>query len=87
MPFSAGARSCLGRRFFETEGVAILTVVVSRYRVELKEEAEAEFKEEGETLGAGETLEQRRETFGQKRETFEQKRERILTAKQGLTLV
>ncbi|KAF7793524.1 hypothetical protein EIP86_004638 [Pleurotus ostreatoroseus] len=40
VPFSSGARSCLGRRFFETEGIAILTMLIARYRVELKDEPE-----------------------------------------------
>nr|BAL05196.1 cytochrome P450 [Phanerodontia chrysosporium] len=51
LPFSSGARSCLGRRFFETEGIAILTMLVSRYKIEVKEEPEF----------AGETFEQRKE--------------------------
>ncbi|KZV61166.1 cytochrome P450 [Peniophora sp. CONT] len=38
LPFSAGARACLGRRFFETEGIAILTTLMSQYRVEVKED-------------------------------------------------
>jgi len=38
MPFSAGARACLGRKFFETEGIAILTMLVLRYKIEVKEE-------------------------------------------------
>ncbi|KIM82774.1 hypothetical protein PILCRDRAFT_455699 [Piloderma croceum F 1598] len=38
VPFSAGARACLGRKFFETEGIAILTMLVSRYKIEVKEE-------------------------------------------------
>ncbi|KAF9465029.1 cytochrome P450 [Collybia nuda] len=38
LPFSAGARACLGRKFFETEGIAILTMLISRYKVEVKEE-------------------------------------------------
>ncbi|KAF8070554.1 cytochrome P450 [Lyophyllum atratum] len=38
LPFSAGARACLGRKFFETEGIAILTMLVSRYKIEVKEE-------------------------------------------------
>ncbi|EMD35530.1 hypothetical protein CERSUDRAFT_116271 [Gelatoporia subvermispora B] len=37
-PFSAGPRACLGRRFSETEGVAILSLLVSRYRIEVREE-------------------------------------------------
>ncbi|GBE81403.1 hypothetical protein SCP_0311320 [Sparassis crispa] len=51
MPFSGGARSCLGRRFSETEGVAILTYLVSRYRIEVKEEPQF----------ASETFEQRKD--------------------------
>ena len=50
MPFSDGARSCLGRRFFETEGVVILSMLLSRYKIELKPEPEF----------ADETLEQTR---------------------------
>ena len=38
MPFSAGPRACLGRKFSETESVAVLAMVVLRYRVEVKEE-------------------------------------------------
>lgn len=51
LPFSGGARSCLGRRFFETEGIAIMTMLVSRYKIEVKEEAEF----------AGETFAERKE--------------------------
>ncbi|KAF8494809.1 cytochrome P450 [Gautieria morchelliformis] len=36
LPFSGGARACLGRRFSEIESVAILTLIVRRYRIELK---------------------------------------------------
>jgi hypothetical protein len=36
-------------RFFETEGIAIMTMLVSRYKIEVKEEAEF----------AGETFEER----------------------------
>ncbi|KAF8895529.1 cytochrome P450 [Infundibulicybe gibba] len=42
MPFSAGARACLGRRFFETEGVAALTMFVSKYKISVKEEPQFE---------------------------------------------
>jgi len=38
MPFSAGVRACPGRKFFETEGIAFLTMLVSRYKIEVKEE-------------------------------------------------
>jgi len=51
LPFSAGARACLGRKFFETEGIAVLTMLVSKYKISLKEEPEF----------AGETMEQRKE--------------------------
>ena len=47
---SPGARSCLGRRFFEVEAVAILTVLIMRYKVEVKEEPQF----------ASETFEQRK---------------------------
>ncbi|TFK44816.1 cytochrome P450 [Crucibulum laeve] len=40
LPFSGGARACLGRKFLETEGVAILTLLVSQYKIEVKEEAQ-----------------------------------------------
>ncbi|TDL22814.1 cytochrome P450 [Rickenella mellea] len=38
LPFSSGARSCLGRRFFECEGIAILTKIVQKYKIEIMEE-------------------------------------------------
>jgi len=38
LTFSAGSRACIGRKFFETEGIAILTMLVSRYKIEVKEE-------------------------------------------------
>ncbi|TBU26975.1 cytochrome P450 [Dichomitus squalens] len=50
LPFSGGARGCIGRGFAETEGVAVLTMIVARYRVEVKEEARF----------AGETFERRK---------------------------
>ncbi|THH17553.1 hypothetical protein EW146_g3277 [Bondarzewia mesenterica] len=50
LPFSQGARACLGRRFFETEGIAILTMLMSRYKVSIKEEPQF----------AGETFEERK---------------------------
>jgi len=49
IPFSLGARACLGRRFFETEGIAVMTTLVSKYKIEIKEEPEF----------AGETFEER----------------------------
>ncbi|KZT71520.1 cytochrome P450 [Daedalea quercina L-15889] len=50
LPFSAGPRSCLGRRFSETEAVAILTYMIKHYRVDVLEEPQY----------AGETFEQRK---------------------------
>ncbi|KAJ3846377.1 cytochrome P450, partial [Lentinula lateritia] len=38
LPFSAGPRACIGRKFFETEGIAILTMLISCYKIEVKEE-------------------------------------------------
>ncbi|KAF5370348.1 hypothetical protein D9758_006940 [Tetrapyrgos nigripes] len=51
VPFSAGARSCMGRRFAEVEGVAIITMLILKYQVKVKEEEQ--FKNE--------TFEQRKE--------------------------
>ncbi|KAF5351017.1 hypothetical protein D9756_008375 [Leucocoprinus leucothites] len=51
IPFSAGPRACLGRRFAETEAVAFLTMLVSRYKITVKEEPRF----------ANETFEQRKE--------------------------
>jgi len=49
MPFSQGARGCPGRRFFETEAIAVMTMLVSKYKIETKEEPEF----------AGETFDER----------------------------
>ncbi|EJD03717.1 cytochrome P450 [Fomitiporia mediterranea MF3/22] len=38
LPFSGGPRACIGRRFFETEGIATLSILVSRYRIAIKED-------------------------------------------------
>jgi cytochrome P450 len=38
IPFSAGARACIGRRFAEIELVVALTMMVMRYKIEVKEE-------------------------------------------------
>ncbi|KAI0052106.1 cytochrome P450 [Auriscalpium vulgare] len=38
IPFSAGPRACIGRKFFETEGIAIMCSIISKYKVEVKEE-------------------------------------------------
>ncbi|KAF9653322.1 cytochrome P450 [Thelephora ganbajun] len=34
VPFAWGARACIGRGFFETTGLAMLTTLIQRYRVE-----------------------------------------------------
>jgi len=34
-PFAVGPRACLGRRFSETEAVAVITMIVLRYKIEL----------------------------------------------------
>jgi len=49
LPFSSGARACIGRRFFETESVAVITMMIFKYSIEVKEEPEF----------IGETFEQR----------------------------
>ncbi|CCL98273.1 uncharacterized protein FIBRA_00267 [Fibroporia radiculosa] len=51
LPFSGGLRSCLGRRFSETEAVAILAYMIARFRVDVKDEPQF----------AKETFEQRKE--------------------------
>ncbi|PCH40910.1 cytochrome P450 [Wolfiporia cocos MD-104 SS10] len=51
LPFSGGARACLGRRFSETEGVAILTYIIAHFQIVVKEEPQF----------AGETFDQRKE--------------------------
>ena len=38
LPFSGGPRGCIGRGFAETEGVAALSLLVARYRVEVRDE-------------------------------------------------
>ncbi|KAF9048942.1 cytochrome P450 [Panaeolus papilionaceus] len=38
LPFSAGSRACLGRRFSEIEAVVVLTSFVSKYKITVKEE-------------------------------------------------
>jgi cytochrome P450 len=51
-PFGAGSRACLGRRFSETEFIAVLSTILREYRVELatteretKEQARARAEE------------------------------------------
>ncbi|KAI5122235.1 hypothetical protein M0805_007102 [Coniferiporia weirii] len=51
LPFGRGARSCIGRRFSETQATAILAVLVTRYRIEVQNEPQF----------VAETFEQRRE--------------------------
>ncbi|KAH7905463.1 cytochrome P450 [Hygrophoropsis aurantiaca] len=50
LPFSSGYRACVGRKFSETEGTAVLTLLVSRFKIEIKEESQF----------AAETFEQRK---------------------------
>ena len=38
LPFSGGPRGCIGRGFAETEGVAVLALIISKYKVEVKDE-------------------------------------------------
>ncbi|KAF8161202.1 cytochrome P450 [Crassisporium funariophilum] len=40
LPFSSGARACVGRKFFETEGIAVLTKIISQYKITIKEETQ-----------------------------------------------
>ncbi|KAJ8592967.1 cytochrome P450 [Rhizopogon salebrosus TDB-379] len=50
LPFSGGYRACVGRKFSETEGAAVLTLLISQYAVSIKDEPQF----------AGESHEQRR---------------------------
>ncbi|TCD71870.1 hypothetical protein EIP91_000002 [Steccherinum ochraceum] len=50
LPYSGGVRSCIGRRFSEIEIVVVLTMLVPKYKVTVKEEPEF----------ASETFEQRK---------------------------
>ncbi|KAK0239242.1 cytochrome P450 [Armillaria nabsnona] len=45
VPFSQGPRACMGRKFFETEGVAVLTMLVSKYKITIEEKPGETFKE------------------------------------------
>ncbi|EAU86414.2 614/534 cytochrome P450 [Coprinopsis cinerea okayama7 len=38
--FSVGHRSCIGRRFFEIEAIAVMVMLLSRYKITIKEEEE-----------------------------------------------
>jgi len=49
-PFSAGARSCIGRRFAEVEGTAVISMLVRNYHIEIKNDPKF----------AGETFAQRK---------------------------
>jgi len=40
LPFSGGARACIGRRFSETEAVAVISMLILRYKITVKEEAQ-----------------------------------------------
>ncbi|KAI8969412.1 cytochrome P450 [Trametes punicea] len=50
LPFSGGPRGCIGRGFAETESIAVLSMIISRYKVEVQEEPQF----------AGETFAQRK---------------------------
>ncbi|KAF7760802.1 hypothetical protein Agabi119p4_10211 [Agaricus bisporus var. burnettii] len=51
LPFSAGARGCLGRKFAEIEAIVAITMLVSQYKIAVQEEP----------CFAGETWEQKKE--------------------------
>jgi len=38
LPFSAGPRACLGKRFAEMEIVAVLCMIIPRYKIEVRDE-------------------------------------------------
>ncbi|KAG2136237.1 hypothetical protein BD769DRAFT_1385347 [Suillus cothurnatus] len=49
LAFSGGYRGCVGRKFAETEGAAVLTILISQYIISIKDEPQF----------SGETYEQR----------------------------
>ncbi|PCH40705.1 cytochrome P450 [Wolfiporia cocos MD-104 SS10] len=48
LAFSTGPRGCIGRRFAETEAVAAITYLVSRFRIEIKDEPQYKGESEAE---------------------------------------
>lgn len=66
IPFSDGARSCIGRRFAQIEVLAVLAVIFRDYSVELALDG---FATEDEVAAMGE--EQRRETWGKAKSRVE----------------
>ncbi|KAK0241060.1 cytochrome P450 [Armillaria nabsnona] len=50
MPFSQGARACIGRKFFETEAIAVLTMIISKYKIIVKEKPGETFRERKERI-------------------------------------
>ncbi|KAK0466861.1 cytochrome P450 [Desarmillaria tabescens] len=50
MPFSQGAHTCIGRKCSETEGVAVLTILISRYKITIKEKPGETFEERKERV-------------------------------------
>ena len=51
LPFSAGARSCIGQRFAYTEMIGIIASVVRRYRILVPDDlAKRPFEEQKEAL-------------------------------------
>jgi len=50
LPFSGGYRACIGRKFSETEGAAVLSILILQYTISVKDEPQF----------AGESFEQRK---------------------------
>ncbi|KAK0463297.1 cytochrome P450 [Armillaria novae-zelandiae] len=50
MPFSQGAHACMGRKFSETEGVAVLTMLISRYKITVNGKPGETFEEKKERV-------------------------------------
>ncbi|KAK0202482.1 cytochrome P450 [Desarmillaria ectypa] len=50
VPFSQGARAFMGRKFFETEGVAVLTMLITRYKITVRELPGETFEERKEII-------------------------------------
>ncbi|PBK63872.1 614/534 cytochrome P450 [Armillaria solidipes] len=50
MPFSQGAHACMGRKFSETEGVAVLTMLISKYKITIRGRPGETFQEKRERI-------------------------------------
>ncbi|PBK86497.1 cytochrome P450 [Armillaria gallica] len=50
MPFSQGSRACIGRKFFEWEAIAVVTMIISKYKITARENPGETFGERKERI-------------------------------------